>query len=108
MIDAQDPGNDWAQKPLSLRLRQIKNQWLNLGERQQWMLEKLIMSAEYLEHKVSALPETSQDVHDTLIDAERYRWFRDECDKARRIDIAELSERPDLLDHQIDKGRVGL
>lgn len=42
-------------------------------------------------------------------DGERYRWFRDECDEARRIEILEASEGiADLIDHHIDKGRCGL
>lgn len=42
-------------------------------------------------------------------EAERYRWFRDKCDQDRRIEILEASEGiADLIDHHIDKGRVGL
>ena len=41
-------------------------------------------------------------------DAERYRWLRNECSKGRRIEIAEYAEEGYLLDHYIDKGRVGL
>lgn len=54
------------------------------------------------------IPETSQEVHDTLIDAERYRWFRNECDWERRIVIAEYAEDGGQLDHHIDKARCGL
>ena len=41
-------------------------------------------------------------------DAERYRWFRNECDYDRKMDILELADEPHLLDHHIDKGRAGL
>lgn len=42
-------------------------------------------------------------------DAARYRWFRDECDLDRRVEILEVSEGvADYLDHHIDKGRCGL
>ena len=50
-----DPGNQWAEKPLSVRLQQIRNQWFNLGERQQGMIDNLILSAEYLEEKIERL-----------------------------------------------------
>lgn len=55
-----------------------------------------------------ALPDTSKEVHDTLIDAERYRWLRDECVYTRRVEIAEAATEDHLLDHHIDKGRCGL
>ena len=55
------------------------------------------------------LPETSPEVHDTLIDAERWRWFRDHSDHEERAAIVEYAEdRSDLLDHHIDKARCGL
>lgn len=41
-------------------------------------------------------------------DAQRYLWFRDECDASRRIEIVELATDGLLLDHHIDKGRCGL
>lgn len=54
-------------------------------------------------------PDNMPDVIDTLVDAERYRWFRDECSQERQIVIIEMSEgRPELLEHHIDKGRCGL
>jgi len=50
----KDPGNQWCEeKSLSVRLRQIKNQWINLGERQQIMLNNLILSAEHLEEQLA-------------------------------------------------------
>jgi hypothetical protein len=57
MATDYDPGNQWAEKPLSVRLQQIKNQWINLGERQRGMLDNLILSAEYLEEKLAKAEE---------------------------------------------------
>lgn len=53
-MNDKDPGNQWCpEKTLSQRIRQIRNQWINLGERQQGMLENLILSAEHLEERVA-------------------------------------------------------
>jgi hypothetical protein len=50
-----------------------------------------------------------QIIEVTNEDAERYRWFRDECGYERQMDILEASEGvADMLDHHIDKGRCGL
>jgi hypothetical protein len=48
-----DPGNQWAEKPLSVRLTQIKRQWINLGPQQLLMIDNLILSAEYLEEQLA-------------------------------------------------------
>lgn len=53
------------------------------------------------------LPETSAEVHDTLIDADRYRFLR-ECEPEQRAWIAESGDTPDLFDHFVDKARCGL
>lgn len=37
--------------------------------------------AEYWKKKAEALPQTSIEVHDTLIDAERYRWLKEHWDE---------------------------
>jgi len=50
---SDDPGNAWAQKPLSVRLKQIRTQWINLGQRQLLMLDNFILSAEYLEEQLA-------------------------------------------------------
>lgn len=55
----KDPGNQWAEKPLSVRLDQIKKQWLNLGPQQLLMLDNLILSAEYLEEQLAMKTELS-------------------------------------------------
>jgi hypothetical protein len=41
------------------------------------------------------------------LDAERYRWFRDQP-MERKVWIAEMSDEGHLLDHHIDKGLCGL
>lgn len=51
----RDPGNEWAEKPLSVRIQQIKDQWVNLGERQRGMLDNLKVSAEWMEEKIRRL-----------------------------------------------------
>ena len=48
-----DPGNDWAEKPLSVRITNASNQWINLGERQRLMMSKFVISAEYLEERLA-------------------------------------------------------
>jgi hypothetical protein len=48
-----DPGNDWAEKPLSVRITNADNQWINLGPRQKLMMSKFIISAEYLEERLA-------------------------------------------------------
>lgn len=48
----RDPGNEWTDKPLHVRLRQARDQWINLGERQRWMFDNFILSAEWLEEKL--------------------------------------------------------
>lgn len=44
-----------------------------------------------------------------LEDSDRYRWFRDDCDRERQEEIIESADgKADMLDHHIDKGRCGL
>lgn len=63
----------------------------------------------FAQSETPTMPATSAEVHDTLIDAERYRWFRDECSVTRQLEIVEYTDgSPDMLDHHIDKGRCGL
>lgn len=50
-----DPGNQFAEKPLSVRLQNIRDQWLNLGERQKTMLDYAIISAQWMEEKIRRL-----------------------------------------------------
>lgn len=64
-----DPGNQWTNKPLSVRLKQVRTQWINLGERQQGMLDNFILSAEYLEEQLAMKPDQIADARPATGDA---------------------------------------
>ena len=55
VLSERDPGNVFGErKLLSVRINQIRNQWLNISDRQKFMLGNLATSAEWLEEKVAA------------------------------------------------------
>lgn len=64
-----DPGNQWAEKPLSVRLTQIKRQWINLGPQQLLMLDNLILSAEYLQEQLAMKNEPAPSVPSATLGA---------------------------------------
>ena len=59
-------------------------------------------------HVAQSMPQTSAEVNDALIDAERWRHFRGLGETDRTV-ILQLSEgQGHLLEHFIDKSRCGL
>jgi hypothetical protein len=68
---------------------------------------------EHLQMGMAAVAEALQKARIELEayreDAERYRWFRDQCCTERKLDIIEAMDNvPYQFDHHIDKGRCGL
>lgn len=78
-----------------------------LGTEHQAYARRKVYEAIIAECSKPELPETMPEVHDTLIDAERYRYLR-KCGPEERITVAEYATDGYLLDHFVDKGRCGL
>lgn len=78
-------------------------------------IEGFLAHARQLERKARVMQRVLERIPSAIApstapdeDGERYRWFRNECDWERRIEIAEYAEDGGHLDHHIDKGRCGL
>lgn len=63
-IMRNDPGNAFSQKPVSVRLQNIYNQWINLGDKQRSILAGIIISAEALEDYVRDFEDSHPDIPD--------------------------------------------
>lgn len=59
-IILNDPGNAQIQKPVSVRLKNIHMQWLNLGGKQRSILAGIIASSEALEDHIRELEDVSK------------------------------------------------
>jgi hypothetical protein len=79
---------------------QTPNRAMSLGMQVERALDEL--------KKAQALPQTSIEVHDTLIDAERWRHFRDLGETDRTVVLGLSEGQGHLLEHFIDKSRCGL
>ncbi len=65
-VPDKDPGNQWSDHPLSVRIANAKAQWLNIGERQGWMMDNFAISAEWLEAQLEKAKKSTRSEKGTI------------------------------------------